>query len=40
VIRRRTGFDEKKLAAIRKHEDTEAFFSSVEDFKDSIKSQN
>lgn len=36
---RRTGFDEKKLAAIRKYEGIEAFFSSVEDFKDAIKSK-
>lgn len=35
----RTGFDEKKLAFLRKYEGVEAFFLSVDDFKDAIKNK-
>ncbi|WP_316795098.1 reverse transcriptase domain-containing protein [Pedobacter agri] len=34
---RRGGFDEKKLAAIRKHRGIEAFYESPEDFRKAIK---
>ncbi len=34
---RRPGFDEKKLAAIRKYDGAEAFFSSVEEVKHPMK---
>lgn len=36
---RRKGFDEAKLAAIRKKYGTEAFFESVEDFREAIRSR-
>jgi hypothetical protein len=36
---RRSGFDEKKLASIRKYEGIEAFFSSIDDFKKAIKNK-
>lgn len=36
---RRQGFDEKKLAKIRKFSGTEAFYGSIEEFKNAIKSK-
>jgi hypothetical protein len=36
---RRTGFDEKKLAAIRKYDGIEAFFSSVDEFREAIQNK-
>ena len=34
---KRSGFDEKKLSAIRKYQGIEAFFSSIEEFKEALK---
>ncbi len=36
---RRRGFDEKKLASIRKNHGIEAFFESVDDFKEALKNK-
>ncbi|SEN04193.1 Reverse transcriptase (RNA-dependent DNA polymerase) [Mucilaginibacter gossypiicola] len=36
---KRNGFDEKKLAEIRKYQGIEAFFSSIEDFENAIKTK-
>lgn len=36
---RRSGFDEKKLASIRKNHGKEAFFESVEDFRNALKNK-
>ncbi len=37
---RRSGFDEKKLASIRKYNGVESFFSSIDDFKKAIENRD
>ncbi len=37
---RRNGFDEKKLAEIRKYQGIEAFYSSIDEFKYAIRNKN